>query len=667
MKFTRFLSSLFCLIFVFTGPLAGQPQNQMKQRNLLSGKYSPDNVRNSLLKKEEYHPFPKADEREVWDSVPENIKKNYMTKGERALSSLWPSITVSDYLDYFRTGSREKFSSPYNERRQKLMDLVLAECLENKGRFIEQIADGIWLICEETSWVPPFHIVYQKAGAGLPDINDGYVDLMCAETGNLLAWTYYLLGGRLDKISPFIKSRIVSEIKKRITDLCLKRDDFWWMWTPGKEDSSHTINNWVPWICSNWLAAVLLIEEKDEIRSESVYKIMQTLDRFINSYPDDGGCDEGPSYWEHAAGSLFESLELLAGATHNKIDIFDNSLIKEMGRYLYRAYISGDYYINTGDAAARIKINPDLVLRYGLKIKDEYLAGLGAFSAVKQGTYMSGISGSMTRQLSYLFSLSTTMKQEPKEPLLSEVWLADTKIMAARAKENSKEGFYIAAVGSNNGKSHNHNDTGNFILYADGEPVIIDAGLGTYTAKTFSSERYTLWTMQSGYHNLPAVNGLMQRDGKEYAAKNHIFSSGRDSVLFSLDIAGAYPKEAGLSKWVRTIKLSRRMETVEVAEDYSSGASLNELSLSFMTPCSIEATNGHSLTLYYNKDGHVKNGTNVILSYDPGKMSPEIQKIVLDDKRLSNIWGNELKRIVFHVKEPASGGSLKIIFSQSGK
>ncbi|MGE5496518.1 MAG: hypothetical protein ACM3Q2_00485, partial [Syntrophothermus sp.] len=151
MKFHTILSSLLCLIFMITGPLAGQSQNPQNQRNLLSGKYSPGYVRSSLLKKEEYHPFPKADEREMWDSVPDNIKKNYMAKGERALSSVWPVITVSDYLDYFRTGSREKFSAPYNERRQKLMDLVLAECMENKGRFLEKIADGIWLICEETS------------------------------------------------------------------------------------------------------------------------------------------------------------------------------------------------------------------------------------------------------------------------------------------------------------------------------------------------------------------------------------------------------------------------------------------------------------------------------------------------------------------------------------
>ena len=41
-------------------------------------------------------------------------------------------------------------------------------------------------------------------------------------------------------------------------------------------------------------------------------------------------------------------------------------------------------------------------------------------------------------------------------------------------------------------------------------PVIIDAGVGTYTRQTFSSERYTIWTMQSNYHNLPMINGFLK-------------------------------------------------------------------------------------------------------------------------------------------------------------
>ncbi|MCG8499689.1 MAG: heparinase II/III-family protein, partial [Firmicutes bacterium] len=72
----------------------------------------------------------------------------------------------------------------------------------------------------------------------------------------------------------------------------------------------------------------------------------------------------------------------------------------------------------------------------------------------------------------------------------------------ARSKDGCKQGFFFAAKGGYNDKSHNHNDVGNFVLYYNGYPVFIDVGVGTYTAKTFSNKRYEIWTMQSEYHNL---------------------------------------------------------------------------------------------------------------------------------------------------------------------
>ena len=38
---------------------------------------------------------------------------------------------------------------------------------------------------------------------------------------------------------------------------------------------------------------------------------------------------------------------------------------------------------------------------------------------------------------------------------------------------------------------------------------------GTYTKQTFGKDRYTIWTMQSNYHNLPMINGVPQKFGQE--------------------------------------------------------------------------------------------------------------------------------------------------------
>ena len=44
-------------------------------------------------------------------------------------------------------------------------------------------------------------------------------------------------------------------------------------------------------------------------------------------------------------------------------------------------------------------------------------------------------------------------------------------------------------------RSHGHNDSGSFIVFQDGEPLFIDIGVGTYEKKTFSKERYTIFSM----------------------------------------------------------------------------------------------------------------------------------------------------------------------------
>jgi hypothetical protein len=47
------------------------------------------------------------------------------------------------------------------------------------------------------------------------------------------------------------------------------------------------------------------------------------------------------------------------------------------------------------------------------------------------------------------------------------------------------------------------------VVFAEGQPVFVDAGAPTYTAQTFSAKRYEHWAFQSGFHNLPTINGVI--------------------------------------------------------------------------------------------------------------------------------------------------------------
>ncbi|MCX7934417.1 MAG: heparinase, partial [Planctomycetota bacterium] len=202
-----------------------------------------------------YHPFPTIAERRAWQALAPSLRRRLIAEAEKTRRSAWPLLPASLYLDFTRTGGREAYQKPYFERRQRLLRLALAECAENRGRFLEEIADGIWLISEESSWCLPAHVGAQKAGSGLPDVQEPILDLFAAETGGLLAWLDYLLAERLDRVSPLLRPRLRLEIDRRVLTPFLQRDDFWWMGLKGQH-----VNNWNPWIISNVIFCGLLVE-----------------------------------------------------------------------------------------------------------------------------------------------------------------------------------------------------------------------------------------------------------------------------------------------------------------------------------------------------------------------------------------------------------------------
>ncbi|MBQ8969943.1 MAG: heparinase II/III family protein, partial [Lachnospiraceae bacterium] len=148
-----------------------------------------------------------------------------------------------------------------------------------------------------------------------------------------------------------------------------------------------------------------------------------------------------------------------------------------------------------------------------------------------------------------------------------------------------------------------HNDVGSFTLYKEGKPFLIDLGVETYTKKTFSEDRYEIWTMQSAYHNTvsfldgpdnyllnssgnPASDVgqseristesnvltesdktesiapcgkafVMQKPGKEYGAKDVICTINEIYSSIRMDIAGAYG-DGRIKNYLREVTLFRR-------------------------------------------------------------------------------------------------------------
>ena len=613
----------------------------------LSQLYSKEELGKILMPPSRWQPFPDASEREKWASIPENIRRTYINLGNEYLDKPVPFLPATVYLQYQRIGNRSNYQDTWYERRKMLHCLVLAECMEGKKRFLDSIANVIWAICEESSWTWPAHVGAQKAGVDLPDTTEPVVALFSAQTANSLAWTDYLLKRELDTVSPQLCKRIERQIDSQILTPYLERNDFGWMGFNARTDGRGP-NNWNPWINSNVLTAALLIEKDPDRRVELANKVLRCLDNFLAPYPSDGSCDEGPSYWGHAGASLFDNLELLYSVTNGRFDVYDKPFIKEIGRFIYRVHIAEDYFVNIGDCDGRFAIYRDLVFRYGKRIGDAGMQTLAVYNSTEEEVLGTNKAArSLGRMLYSIFNASELLNAKKSLPPLSgDVWLGneDMQMMAARDKGGSLQGLYVASWAGHNGQSHNHNDVGNFIVYANGHPFIIDIGKPEYTRQTFSSRRYELRAMQSAYHNLPTINGVMQKEGRQYAAKGVAYESGEGFAQLKMNIAPAYPDEAGVNSWLRTVRLNRGKD-LQIVDSFDLKQQSQDIVQSLMTPCEI-IRNKPGLLVLRDSEEQLE----MAIGYDSQKLSLESETINLNDERISSVWDSRLYRIVLRPK-----------------
>ncbi|MDH6306057.1 hypothetical protein M2459_002799 [Parabacteroides sp. PF5-5] len=622
-------------------------------RNLLSKKYTLQDLQELLIPHNQWTPFPTLDDRAGWAKADQTMLKKYIEDAEALLDYEWPTVPATASLAIARTGNRQVYENISFSKRATLGTLLLAEIAENKGRFIDQIVNGVWSICEESWWGASAHLPPSKEYSGLMDVTQPIVDLFASETGLLLAWTDYYLGEKLDIISPQIRKRIYNEVDHRLFQPFMTKYH-WWM---GESNDGRGPNNWNPWICSNWINFVLLLEKDKEKRSSMISRSLAILDEFINWYPQDGGCDEGPSYWGGAASRMYSCFALLNLASNDAFRyVFDDEKIKNMGRYIYRAQISEEYFLNFADADPKVDISAAQVYLYGKDIQDKDMMEFGAYYVKPAPVFRSN---AFYMNFFALFT-QAELKNAPKRlPLLKDVWLPDLEVMVARDKAGTTDGFYVAAKGGHNAEAHNHNDVGSFVVYYNGQPLLIDVGRGTYTARTFNSRRYEIWFNCSDYHNLPTVNGINQRCSIEHRATNASYKPGQ-TPSFSVDIAKAYPSEAGINKWMRTVELQRGKQ-VRIKDDIDLSKA-QSVTQHIMTCYPSEIKKEGQVTVHYKtKEGQAIDFT---ITYDPRQMEASVEKIKLESEEDAGVlhkWGDTIHRINFKVSNPRNKDSFTFI------
>jgi hypothetical protein len=259
-------------------------------------------------------------------------------------------------------------------------------------------------------------------------------------------------------------------------------------------------------------------------------------------------------------------------------------------------------------------------MRFGKRCGSEALYTLGQHLAA---SYDAGLDYSKIYRT--LRSVNTPRPEDCDVVALPCAVLPELGVMVVRESTDPTKGTILAFKGGHNAESHNHNDIGNFIVYRNGKPVLIDVGVGTYTKQTFSADRYKLWFMQSGYHNLPSFNGVDQHQGGSFFSIDDLYSE--ENRTLSMELSQAYTPDAHLDSYRRTLSLDG--DTVKVTDSYTL-KECGECVFHFMSATEPKLTS----------DGVIALAEDMTLSFDPS-LKCEIEGFDPVGMNTQSAWGTD--------------------------
>lgn len=613
-------------------------------------------------------PYPEYSDRQGWEMLVGNHAEFLIKAGEKYLDYTWQSVDATAYLAYERTGERQVMETPLRENRVALNALMLAELAEGKGRFLDQIINGSWHIAHMPSWVLSAHLPRQRTHRTLPDPDHQIIDLGSGALGAQMAAAYHFFHDTFDKVDPVISRVIKLSIKKQILDPYLDPSNYkphWWLGFDLKPGT--VINNWNPWCNADVMLCFLLVEDDRERLLQAVNQSFKSVNLFIGYVKKDGACEEGPAYWGHAAGKLYDYLQIMDYAHVGQLPLLAQKQIKDMGEYISRSFVNDGWVVNFADATAKLSYSPSLIYNYGKAVSSDEMQDFAIYNLARksQGKFaqpgpvlgndifrsleslkyineMTQRVNQLNEQIASGGSLDQSIAQLRRHvPVFT--WYPETEFCYIK---NSKDWFF-AAKGGHNNESHNHNDIGTFILYKGAVPVFVDAGVGTYTKKTFSKERYAIWSMQSNWHNLPVINGKTQKNGREYESRSVEANGKGKAKSFKLDIAGAYEADAACVSWTRDYKVSDNLLTI--IDEYELESRVAADVENFLVQGAVYQQGETAPNGYVIKANEVvveNQGVFFRIVY-PGNMTVSVETMSLDDPKLTKVWGTSLRRISF--------------------
>ena len=616
------------------------------------GATADEGLQNLLVGPDDALPVPGADDRSVWGrqggSADGTTVADLRRRAELDLGTPWPQLTARAYSRYFRDGNRDEYEQTVFARQRRLSRAAVAAAVTLDPLWIDEVADGVTLLCEQSTWCWPAHDDTQRVHhAVVPTSTDPFLDLGAGEVVGQLAWVDQLLGNQLDERFPGLRTRVRREATVRVMEPFARRRDWHWLGLDGDVD------NWNPWIHGNVLVGALRLVEDLGARARLVGLVIEGMDRYVESMPLDGAIDEGYSYWWNGACRALEALEILRHATGGALDAGSIPALRATVAFPHQMHLGGAWYVNVADGPARPSTDqPWQALHRAAERVGDDDARAHAASHRTPGAPVAHESQGFGRLLRAMTDRTWLETTTGASPLPRDVWLPSTQVLLARGKRGTASGLTLAVKGGHNGEHHNHNDVGSVLVALRGVPVVVDAGRPTYTAQTFGPDRYEFWPMQSDWHNVPEIRGTAQEPGREFSARSVGTDIDDTHAQLTLDLAGAYPRE-DVRRWERTARLDRSTNraTITLTDEWELDATddARPTAVHLLLAGDVRLGAGRAVITALGGAGAL------VLGWHPETAVVTAEVRTLDDPVLNEVWGDRLTRLTIDVGDAPCG------------
>jgi len=468
-------------------------------------------------------------DRDVWNALAPRFV-NQVNEASSELQTLIPLWDNDAYLEFTKSGNRARGENLLRSRQRLLTPLVLAECVEGRGRFVPRIVELLDSLSAQQSWTYPAHDPKLESFSGRRQ----FVELNSAQLAGGIAEALYLLGDRLPNSTrrsamDALEYHIFSPMRQA--------------YETGTGESWFSMqSNWIP-VCLNGVTgAALAVIQNPRDRAFFVAGAENYYTNYFAGFPKDGYGVEGIGYWNYGMTAFSELRETLWQSTNGQLDLFQNPFVRQIALFGLQFQMQPDVVADFGDAPFTEQPSHQLIA---------YLERVFGFvdPITHTATDLNKLPpvGDLVFDVMASFPIRSQISpgvqgSEALESIALRTYYPLSKVLVCRPANSNQLAITIKAGGNT---THSHNDIGSFAIgKGHSQPLGDPGGPNFYTAETFSSQRLESPLLSSYGHPVPMIGGHLQLDATKVNASvmKTSFLPDVDSITFDITPAYDYPQ-----------------------------------------------------------------------------------------------------------------------------